>query len=157
MPELNNSWKIAGGGLLSTPADLCRFGDAMLYSWQAGGDAAQPAGYLSRQTARWLWSSAEEPAAAAARRRYHWSPFRYARGWEVRQARPEAGSGPGAALVACHTGGAAGCSSILLVRPTGDRRGEDGRPRGVTVAVIVNTQGVGLRELADDVARLFAD
>ena len=67
------------------------------------------------------------------------------------------GGCPGAALVACHTGGAAGCSSVLLVRPDGERAGADGRPRGVSVAVIVNTEGVDLRDVADGVARLFAD
>ena len=151
---MDNSWKIAGGGLLSTPSDLCRFGDTMLYSWQAT-EAARPAGYLRPQTARWLWTAPDGPPGPASRRR--WTSYRYARGWQVRPGQPELGVGPGAALVACHTGGAAGCSSILLVRPAGEQSGADGRPHGVTVAVITNSEGADLRGLADDTARLFAD
>ncbi|XP_043226002.1 serine beta-lactamase-like protein LACTB, mitochondrial isoform X2 [Amphibalanus amphitrite] len=154
--HVDNSWKIAGGGLLSTPTDLCRFADIMLYSWQAD-EGAQPAGYLRPATARWLWTPAPPPPPPTGRRRRPWTPNRFARGWHVGREQPELGAGPGAAMVAYHTGGAAGCSSILLVRPDGQQTGNDGRPRGVSVAVIANAQDVSLREVADDVARLFAE
>ena len=34
VPYVDNSWKWAGGGLLSTVGDLLRFGNAMMYSYQ---------------------------------------------------------------------------------------------------------------------------
>jgi hypothetical protein len=34
VPYVDNSWKWAGGGFLSTVGDLLRFGNAMMYSYQ---------------------------------------------------------------------------------------------------------------------------
>jgi hypothetical protein len=34
VPYVDNSWKWAGGGFLSTVGDLLQFGNAMLYSYQ---------------------------------------------------------------------------------------------------------------------------
>ena len=33
-PHVDNSWKYAGGGFISTVGDLAKFGNAMLYSYQ---------------------------------------------------------------------------------------------------------------------------
>lgn len=37
-PYVDNSYKWAGGGFLSTVGDLCKFGNAMLYASQAPGE-----------------------------------------------------------------------------------------------------------------------
>ena len=36
-PHVDNSWKYAGGGFLSSVVDLAQFANAMLYSYQHGG------------------------------------------------------------------------------------------------------------------------
>lgn len=37
-PYVDNSYKWAGGGFLSTVGDLCKFGNAMLYASQTSGE-----------------------------------------------------------------------------------------------------------------------
>ena len=75
-------------------------------------------------------------------------------------------------LTVLHTGGAVGASSILLIMPRRDRADpaaggesnskastptQEAPPRGVVVAILCNMQGVGLRDLAMDIAREFQD
>ena len=58
----------------------------------------------------------------------------------------------------CHTGGAVGASSVLLIYPrksTSDGPNKDAPPSGVVVAIICNMQNVGLTKLALDVAKSF--
>lgn len=234
-PYVDTSYKWAGGGVLSTTADLCRFADVVLYSWQCGGDStgsidgedrtdgddkrsaasrvdsnycsingsnsgnyststsnsivsdcnsqnsnssttnngsdvcdssteyvsnssviqAAPRSYLSRDTARWMWRAEEqEPDSSGAQ-------YRYARGWFISEPLTEFAPTPlalpprNAPLSAQHTGGAVGCSSVLMVLPSSEN-GVVGQVCGVTVAIIVNLQGVGLLQLATQIAQLFS-
>merc|ERR1711902_250624 len=39
-PSVDNSYKWAGGGFLSTVGDLLKFGNAMLYSYQQNGNGS---------------------------------------------------------------------------------------------------------------------
>lgn len=50
---VDNSYKWAGGGFLSTAEDLVKFGNAMLYSFQ------YPNGFLNREAAQMLWTPVE--------------------------------------------------------------------------------------------------
>jgi len=51
-------------------------------------------------------------------------------------------------------GGAIGASSVLLVAPSPIKK-EDRLPKGVVVAILCNMQGVGLNQLAADIAKCF--
>lgn len=55
-PLVDNSYKWAGGGFLSTAEDLIKFGNAMLYSFQFTD------GFLGRDSARMLWTPVEKTA-----------------------------------------------------------------------------------------------
>ena len=81
---VDNSYKWAGGGLMSTVGDLCRFGDIMLYCFQQG-DKDQP-GYLKRETVEELWSvKIVTPKSIRG--------AGYGMGWQVVPARHEFGYG----------------------------------------------------------------
>lgn len=152
-PYVDNSYKWAGGGFLSTSGDLCRFGNAMLFSFQAQSSGGGTAGFLRPETVSAIWSPVDKT-------RCGWDSYGfYGMGWgtvpfgdcppftrEQRQ-------------YFSHTGGAVGASSVLLVLP---RRMEviptnGGIPplHGVVVAIIVNMQSVSMNRLALDVAKLF--
>lgn len=159
-PFVENSYKWAGGGFLSTTPDLCRFGNAMLYSfqWTKEHSAGAAPGYLQPDTMRMLWS----PVINRGGSNRH--SF-YGMGWGVvpptdRSVEP-GGCGERSYYVG-HTGGAVGASSALVILP---RRDDDINrhhhsmshrpPRGVVVAIIVNMQNVSLNKTALSVAKLF--
>ena len=56
----------------------------------------------------------------------------------------------------CHTGGAVGASSVLLIFPRKSTdNSKNSPPSGIVVAIICNMQNVGLTKLALDVAKNF--
>lgn len=57
-PSVDNSSKIAGGGLLSTVGDLLRFGNLMLYSWKGTDPFGRP-GYLDSKIVDQMWTPVE--------------------------------------------------------------------------------------------------
>ncbi len=89
-PPVDNSYKWAGGGFLSTPEDLVRFGSAHL----------QP-GFLKAETLRLLFTPQVPPEG---------QPSNYGIGWTM--GRDAAGH-----RVMFHTGGSVGGTSILLLHP----------------------------------------
>ncbi|XP_026286493.1 serine beta-lactamase-like protein LACTB, mitochondrial [Frankliniella occidentalis] len=144
-PCVDNSCKWAGGGFQSTVGDLVKFGDAMLYCYQGG-----PGGYLKRETIEALWTisphTVQEPKALAP-------TSGYGLGWVVTPPLSKCGGVEPQAFSVNHTGGAVGASSILLIvpqEPTGQEI-----PTGVTVAITVNMQAIGLTRLARDIAAQF--
>ena len=48
-PHVDNSYKWAGGGFLSTVGDLLKFGNIMIYSYQVIITAGQTAGHERAQ------------------------------------------------------------------------------------------------------------
>ena len=149
-PYVDNSYKWAGGGLVSTAGDLVRFGDAMLYSFQRRrDDVTSLAGYLQRDTVRQLWAP-----VSGTRCSWDASASAYGLGWGVM--RDVATYDRRRSFYVSHTGGAIGASSVLLVRPAPDDE-HASAPRGVTVAIIMNMQGVNLNPLALKVASLFEE
>jgi serine beta-lactamase-like protein LACTB len=145
-PYVDNSYKWAGGGFLATAGDLCRFGDAMLFSLQ------RPGGYLQPYTMRLLWKPVEGAPCG-------WdADGSYAMGWCSIPARPAEGGGREIREYVSHTGGAVGASSVLLVMPRKNiPEGTSTWPQGVTVAIAVNMQAVGLNKLALRIAKLFEE
>jgi len=153
-PYVDNSYKWAGGGFLSTVHDLCHFGNALLYSYQWTSQSGQPMGYLRPDTVQMMWSP------VSGTRQSPDSDEAYAMGWCVTQPVVHAGFSRDQRMYVSHTGGTVGASSVLLILPhvTGDvssKAAEKLIPQGVCVSMIVNKQSVGLSRAALKVAKLF--
>ncbi|XP_045133389.1 serine beta-lactamase-like protein LACTB, mitochondrial isoform X2 [Portunus trituberculatus] len=146
-PYVDNSYKWAGGGFLSTVGDLCKFGNAMLYSsQQESKDTARLPGYLKASTVQQLW------APVNGTKHKDWMDGAYGMGWTTVADRQLHAFGRKSRRHALHTGGAVGASSVLLVlpqEPNGDV------PQGVVVALLANMQGVSMSKVALEVAELF--
>ena len=185
VPYVDNSYKWAGGGFLSTVKDLIKFGNANLYAFQYGGKAKIEGnesgsemanervggitmdrtdnclpGFVSRPVMKLLWT----PVA------YSMCPWAkeepgngYGIGWAVVPSAdalggPDFNNRSRTPTYVSHTGGAVGASSVLLIVP-GDRG--DGEEKtvspheGVVVAMICNLQEVGLYKTAVQIADLF--
>lgn len=151
-PYVDNSYKWAGGGFLSTVYDLCHFGNALLYSYQWTSQSGRPAGFLRPDTVQMMWS----PVSGT---RCTWdSGASYAMGWCVVPPVAHAEFSRDQRMYVSHTGGAVGASSVLLILPRAETSGEGLEkliPRGVCVSIIVNKQSVGLSKTALTVAKLF--
>lgn len=149
-PFVDNSYKYAGGGLLSSIPDLLTFGRVMMYSF-LGGIPGVPAssGYLKRETVDQMWT----PAAVQGKTFYSnkFSRFfSYGMGWAVLRTNSPtvskaACSPPPFSTAAYHAGGAVGASSAILILPEEE----------VVVAVFCNLQEVNLLDLSCSVAQKF--
>lgn len=149
-PYVDNSYKWAGGGFLSTVGDLCKFGNAMLYASQqeskGEGGSAQLPGYLKASTIQQLWTPVN------GTKRKDWMDIAYGMGWQTvadRHLHPFCRKSRHHAF---HTGAAVGASSILLVLP---QEANGGLPQGVVVALMANMQGVSMTKVALEIAELF--
>lgn len=142
---VDNSYKWAGGGFLSTAADLVQFGNAILYSFQNDD------GYLSRDICKIMWSAVDNTKMPWDR------DGAYAMGWGVVEPRITNNFCKSRQFYVSHTGGAIGASSVLLVMPTDNLGGncEGRKASGVVVAMIVNMQSVGLNKVALEIAQIF--
>ncbi|CAG0921231.1 unnamed protein product [Notodromas monacha] len=142
-PYVDNSYKWAGGGFLSSAGDLVKFGNSMLYCYQT------PDQLFGKITSQWPEGISEAVDSEVV----------------VGASRTDKGQlGQGRLLRHGNTGGAIGASSVLLILPdydvpdlkTGSNKVEFERaPRGVVVAILVNTQNVGLNGIANEIARVF--
>ena len=151
VPEVNCSYKWAGGGILSDVTDLLTLGNALIYSYQALPEA-NPKPLLQSGTIKKLWSR-EIKSGDKTREEYGW-------GWVTLPTVAEAGgAGPNRSGVFFHTGGAVGASSVLLIRPTGESLKKSGKVSGTCVAVLANKQdsGKGIVELALEISEIFSE
>lgn len=155
-PYVDNSYKWAGGGFLSTVGDLLVFGNALLYSYQVAQlkdtERLLP-GFLKPQTSIDLWAPVDRTAAS-------WDKDGlYGQGWMVVEKLQKHGQCRKRRHYVSHTGGAVGASSVLLVLPseeTDQRRGQIPiLPQGVVVTIITNMQSVGLNSTALKIAHEF--
>lgn len=155
-PYVDNSYKWAGGGFLSTVGDLLIFGNALLYSYQVAQlkdtEGLLP-GFLKPQTAVDLWAPADGTEAS-------WDKDGlYAQGWLVVENLQKYGQCRKRRHYVSHTGGAVGASSVLLVLPSDETEQGQGKtsvpPRGVVVTIITNMQSVGLNSTALKIAHEF--
>nr|XP_060611947.1 serine beta-lactamase-like protein LACTB, mitochondrial [Anolis sagrei ordinatus] len=157
-PFVDNSYKWAGGGFVSTVGDLLKFGNAMLYSYQLGSipkslPAGQLPGYLKPDTVAMLWSTPCTESTCP-------KEGRYGLAWFVSEGRQECGFCRRSRHHAFHTGGAVGASSILLILPEEEHpEAKEGLPlkppRGVVVSILCNMQSVSLGGIALRIATEF--
>uniref|UniRef100_A0A1A8I3H3 Lactamase, beta n=2 Tax=Nothobranchius kuhntae TaxID=321403 RepID=A0A1A8I3H3_NOTKU len=155
-PYVDNSYKWAGGGFLSTAGDLLLFGNALLYSYQLAlledTEGLLP-GFLKPKTALDLWAPVDKTEAS-------WDKDGlYGQGWLVVEKLQKYGQCRKRRHYVSHTGGAVGASSVLLVLPSEEldqRRGVTPvLPQGVVVSIITNMQSVGLNPTALKIAHEF--
>ncbi|XP_049430858.1 serine beta-lactamase-like protein LACTB, mitochondrial isoform X2 [Epinephelus fuscoguttatus] len=155
-PYVDNSYKWAGGGFLSTVGDLLLFGNALLYSFQVAHlnntEGLLP-GFLKPQTIIELWAPADKTEAS-------WDKDGlYAQGWLVVEKLQKYGQCRKRRHYVSHTGGAVGASSVLLVLPSEETEKCQGQtpllPQGVVVTIITNMQSVGLNTTALKIAKEF--
>ncbi|XP_041965187.1 serine beta-lactamase-like protein LACTB, mitochondrial isoform X2 [Alosa sapidissima] len=159
-PYVDNSYKWAGGGFLSTAGDLLLFGNALLYSYQLASlqdPSGRLPGFLKPHTAMALWSPVDKTEAS-------WDKDGlYAQGWLVVEKLQKYGQCRSRRHYVSHTGGAVGASSVLLVLPSefngeadaGTRAQGQTLPQGVVVTIITNMQSVGLNTTALKIALEF--
>lgn len=147
-PSVENNYKIAGGGLLSTIPDLLKFGNVMMYSYRGGDQQSRP-GYLRKQTVEQMWSPVPLTHRAAGNNRLS-RFFNYGMGWFVLNNDSNlccaACASPPFGTVAFHSGAAVGASSAILVLPDEE----------IVVAAFCNLQNVSLCDLTCQVAQHFA-
>ncbi|XP_076589415.1 serine beta-lactamase-like protein LACTB, mitochondrial isoform X2 [Chaetodon auriga] len=155
-PYVDNSYKWAGGGFLSTVGDLLLFGNALLYSYQVAElkdtEGLLP-GFLKPQTSIDLWAPVDRTEAS-------WDKDGlYAQGWLVVEKLQKYGHCRKRRHYVSHTGGAVGASSVLLVLPSEEIDQRQGQtpllPQGVVVTIITNMQSVGLNSTALKIAHEF--
>ncbi|KAM4618849.1 serine beta-lactamase-like protein LACTB, mitochondrial [Polymixia lowei] len=155
-PYVDNSYKWAGGGFLSTVGDLLLFGNALLYSYQVAHmkdtNGLLP-GFLKPHTALDLWAPVDRTEAS-------WDKDGlYAQGWLVVEKIQKYGQCRSRRHYVSHTGGAVGASSVLLVLPSSETVQPQGPspvlPQGVVVTIITNMQSVGLNSTALKIALEF--
>ena len=155
-PYVDNSYKWAGGGFLSTAGDLLLFGNALLYSYQLA-QLKDPEGFLpgflKPQTVLELWSPVDKTEGGWDKEGL------YAQGWLVVESLQKYGQCRRRRHYVSHTGGAVGASSVLLVLPSEETVQTHGQcpaiPRGVVVTIMTNMQSVGLNSTALKIAQEF--
>ncbi|KAH9495279.1 hypothetical protein Btru_016283 [Bulinus truncatus] len=105
-PYVDLSYKWAGGGLLSSPEDMVKFGNILLYSAQHSHDDPGLQGYLSSSTLATFWLPKETSTS-----KY------YGLGFEVVPGREDYGLCADLKFGAGHSGAAVGVSSALFILP----------------------------------------
>lgn len=155
-PYVDNSYKWAGGGYLSTPTDLARFGLAVLASLDPERE-----GILEPETVRALWRSQETASGEETDYGMGWRTYdeylEEAKGGteepereDERDAERPARDGGGAAAsglprLVGHGGGSVGGTTAFLLWPR----------EGVVVAVTANLSDAELGEVPMEIGRLF--
>ncbi|XP_068596016.1 serine beta-lactamase-like protein LACTB, mitochondrial [Brachionichthys hirsutus] len=155
-PYVDNSYKWAGGGYLSTAGDLLLFGNALLYSYQVAHlkdpEGFLP-GYLKPQSVIDLWTPSPMTDGLWDRDGH------YAQGWVVVEKLQKYGQSRMRRHYVSHTGAAVGASSVLLLLPSDEIRELKGQtpalPRGVVVTVLTNMASVELSGTALKIAQEF--
>ncbi|CAK6951036.1 serine beta-lactamase-like protein LACTB%2C mitochondrial isoform X2 [Scomber scombrus] len=155
-PYVDNSYKWAGGGFLSTVGDMLLFGNTLLYSYQVAhlkDTKGLLPGFLKPKTAVDLWAAVDRTEAS-------WDKDGlYAQGWLVVEELQKYGECRKRRHYVSHTGGAVGASSVLLVLPIEEIDQCQGQtpllPQGIVVTIITNMQSVGLNSTALKIAHEF--
>ncbi|GAB1603972.1 serine beta-lactamase-like protein LACTB, mitochondrial [Argonauta hians] len=179
-PYVDNSYKWAGGGFLSTAEDLIKFGNAMLYSFQFNDDSSSSPSLLGASTEgkeqeqSQNGQTADKTETGTKLKGYLkrqtmlnlWKPSEgakvseasdiyYGLGWELVPYKQEHAYCLKNRFYTFHSGNAIGASSILLILPQDVFETVPNPPKGVVVSAICNIGDVGLRKLALSVADVF--
>lgn len=133
MPYVDNSYKWAGGGVLSNVGDLIKFGNKMLQMYQANSDSDT---FLKSSTISQLaWSKQSCPSQQKSQQLCEpGETISYGLGWFVCHDKN------GHLKYVYHTGGAVGATSCLLIIP--DPSEGLTPPKGLVVAVLCNSDSV---------------
>lgn len=144
MPEVDSSYKFAGGGILSTTGDLLKFGNHMLNAYQDNVSADAYKLLKSSTIKSLLWMPQSDipkkdkilEAVDISR-----SQFYYGMGWVV-----SLNNNTNRLESVHHTGGAVGASSCLFIVPD----------EGVVVAVLCNSQSLnGIVKFSQSISEVF--
>ncbi|CAI2352416.1 unnamed protein product [Caenorhabditis sp. 36 PRJEB53466] len=139
-PEVDCSYKFAGGGMVSTVTDLIIFANAILYSFQSTSRDA----LLDQETAReFLAKQISVNSRVAAGLGWFLVCKKKVQSLKRRRSNDS---------YFYHTGAAVGASSVLLIKPGKDR---SEIPSGLCVAILCNLQDVSVLKLAEEVGCLF--
>lgn len=169
-PYVDLSYKWAGGGLVSNVLDVVKFGNAMLYSYQADNVRSRgnsngfkyEQGYLKSETVKMMWTPVKKTE------NFEGIPNNsYGLGWGVHSIKNPKPCCQDQRFYVSHTGGAVGASSVLLILPRNDvhknhgsfkqdvQVNDDKPPNGVVVAIIANMSSIGFINTAYSIAKLF--
>ena len=177
-PNIDNSCKLAGGGFLSNVADLVKFGNAMI--------STSPKRFLKKETIQMLWYPVVFYSPSSPRKKLMVlsninDTAYYGMGWFIMNPPNKYTFCKDQRYFVCHTGGAIGTSSVLLILPkdvpmeheprvnggakyTAKHNGKNidtpeqppsSLSEGVVVSIICNTSSVGMTKLALDIAKVF--
>ncbi|GBM19406.1 Serine beta-lactamase-like protein LACTB, mitochondrial [Araneus ventricosus] len=181
-PYVDNSYKWAGGGFLSTVGDLLQFANAMLYSLQAKGpnvfsniNAALKKN--SENDTNKEKSSTDDQLSNSVNQKplpgflnsktieAMWEPVppapNYGMGWSVHLQKQECEFCKKSKFCVYHTGSAVGASSVLLIVPAKNSKNKHpdsesySIPKGIAVAVLSNMHNVSLLAAALKISQQF--
>uniref|UniRef100_A0A915Q7H8 Beta-lactamase-related domain-containing protein n=1 Tax=Setaria digitata TaxID=48799 RepID=A0A915Q7H8_9BILA len=151
VPEIDNSSKWAGGGLLSTVTDLLIFANAMLFSYhaaqqQSSSRESRIKPLLDGDTMKTFWKGEISDHLGHT----------YALGWYKIDGDDQKYGGLNDTWIRkgvfLHTGAAVGASSVLLIKPDRNISGAD----GICVAILTNLHECDeLTQLAMDIVEIF--
>lgn len=152
VPEVDNSCKWGGGGLISNVHDLLNFANALLFSFQSVENQSNT--FLQRKTIEKMWNKETEIP-----HEFEQSPKKfYGLGWTIIESAHQIGGVSPHKFSGCwlHTGAGVGASSILLIKPS-KLNLEIVKPNGICVAILVNCEisGANLTKLAREIAELY--
>lgn len=126
VPYVDNSYKWAGGGILSTVGDLIKYGNQLLKSYQQT-DLTSNKTYLNSSTMKsYLWSPQSQPPK---------DDLPYGLGWHLKLDKENNSK----VKYVYHTGGAVGSTTCLLIIPT-DSNGNE--TSGLVVSILCNLQDI---------------
>jgi serine beta-lactamase-like protein LACTB len=145
VPSVDNSYKWAGGGILSNVTDLIKFGNKMLYFYQSNSDDGT--NFLQAKTLKNLvWAHQSNPFDDPKDKQPLSEPnevISYGLGWKVCFDRNTKNI-----KYVYHTGGAMGAVSCLLIIPDNELKIESiealkqKETSGIVVAVLCNSHDV---------------
>ncbi len=155
MPYVDNSYKWAGGGLLSTVGDLLVFANHLLSCYQTN----EKTNFLKQSTVRdQLWSKQNEFSCKTKYLAHadtlpiiqQNESFHYALGWIVCMDNDQK------IKHVYHTGGALGCVSVLMIKPIQNDRIST-HPSGIAVAIFCNSGDASdIGKLALNITEIFS-
>ncbi|OQV17981.1 Serine beta-lactamase-like protein LACTB, mitochondrial [Hypsibius exemplaris] len=155
-PFVDNSYKWAGGGLLSTAGDLLKFAHLLLSSYQHTKEPSP--GYLKSSTLKALWSLVDKT------KKDEYADKGYGMGWMVVPERTVGAFCLRQPHIVYHTGGAIGASSVLAIIPRRRDQDRDGSaapsstpppPEGIVVTIIANLEQAALYKKSIEIAQIF--